>query len=135
MLQKDVKISCFIEYDSENDEYCIYTNLTDDQLSMTLEFADITSSIYDLFYINESYNIYIDEEELLDDIEEGYFNRFLGRPYDNERLDLLLNLQMKMKHRAGICDDSCILCNPDLGTDPFPDFTFNLRVRETEGEG
>ena len=46
----------------------------------------------------------------------------------------MINLRMKMRHQKGICNDSCILCNPDIGDDPFPDFIFDIRNADTEGE-
>jgi len=36
-------------------------------------------------------------------------------------------MRAKMIHQQGLCGHSCIFCNPDLGEDPFPDFTFDVR--------
>lgn len=135
MIQSDIKINCLIN-EEEDDSIIMFINLlTNKGIIVTLEFADITSDLTDLIEINDHYELYEDNDTLIKDLEEGHLNRFLREPQDNERLDLLVNLRMKMRHQEDICNDQCILCNPDIGDDPFPDFIFNIRNADTEGEG
>jgi len=52
MKQIDVKLSCLI--DQDDDQYVLYVNLIDQNLSsVLLEAADITSEVKDYFKINE----------------------------------------------------------------------------------
>jgi phosphopantothenate synthetase len=132
MIQVDTKLSCFIELEGE--EAYIYVNITDNVSIITLEYANITDELNDFIEINKYYELYKDENELIGDLEKGHIQRVLGQPKDDDRLDLISNLRMKMRHKNGTCDDSCILCNPDIGDDPFPDFMFNIRNIDTEGK-
>ena len=133
MIQNNVQLNCFIERESNN--VLIFVNLLDDKLfNMTLQFSDITEEFNDFIQINEHFMLYNDIDDLTTDLEEGHLQRFMGQPKDNERLDLMVNLRMKMKHQKGMCGNSCILCNPDIGDDPFPDFAFDIRNLEPEGE-
>lgn len=134
MIRKDIEANCFIEYDEDADAYLLFINLLFNHKSMTIEYSNITDEMLDFLEINENYNIYNTEEELFEDIESAHFNRFLGEPRDSDRVNLLVNLRMKMRHSNGICGEDCILCNPNIGEDPFPDFTFNIRNIDTEGE-
>ena len=133
MNQSDVKLSSFVE--KEDEQILIFINLTGEKdFSMIIEFADITDEFWDLSEINDHYEIYDNMDDLTLDLEVGHLERFMGLPKDNPKLDLLINLRMKMKHERSICGDQCILCNPDIGDDPFPDFVFNIRNAEPEGE-
>jgi len=132
VIQVDTKLNCFIEF--EGGGAFLYVNLLSDIYSMVLEYADITEEFKDFVEINNHFNLYNGELEIANDLEEGHLRRFLGQPIDNDKLDLMSNLRMKMRHNNGTCNDSCILCNPDIGDDPFPDFTFNIRNIEPEGE-
>lgn len=132
MIQIDAKLSCFIE--EEDDLFLLFVNLSENMSSLTLEYSDITEELHDFFEVNEIFDIYEDENEIIKDLEIGHMDRFLGKPRDNPKLDLMVNLRMKMNHRNGTCGDYCIFCNPDIGEDPFPDFTFNIRNMEPEGE-
>ena len=133
MKQADAKLNCFIDRD-DDDRSFIYINITDDIFNMTLQYADITDKFNEFLEINERFELYSDIDDLILDLEEGFLQRFISQPKDNDRLDLMINLRMKMNHQNGSCKDSCILCNPDIGDDPFPDFTFDIRNAETEGE-
>lgn len=133
MIQNNVKLNCFVE--QEDDSVFIFINLVDDTMfNMTLQFADITKEFRDFEKINEHYLLYEYVDDLITDLENAHLQRFMGQPRDNDKLDLIVNLRMKMKHQSGNCDNACILCNPDIGDDPFPDFTFNIRNMEPEGE-
>ena len=132
MIQIDTKLNCFIEL--EEDRAFIYLNIIDGLFSVTLQYADITDEFNDFIEVNDHFELYDNKDQLISDLEEGHLQRFLGQPKDNDKLDLISNLRMKMKHKNGTCDDSCILCNPDIGDDPFPDFVFNIRNIEPEGE-
>jgi len=101
---------------------------------MTLQFSDITEEINDFVKIDSHYLLYENVNELLGDIELAHLQRFMGQPEDNPKLDLIINLRMKMKHSNGDCGIGCILCNPDIGDDPFPDFTFEINNAESEDE-
>jgi hypothetical protein len=133
VIQVDAKLSCFIELE-EDDRAYIYVNITDNVFSITLEYAEITSEFNDFIEVNKHFELYNDQNELINDLEKGHLQRVLGQPRNNDRLDLMTNLRMKMRHKNGTCGDSCILCNPDMGDDPFPDFMFNIRNIDTEGE-
>lgn len=132
MIQIDTKLSCFIEF--EGGGAFLYVNLLNNLYSLILEYADITEEFNDFIEINSHFNLYKSEIDIAEDLEDGHLKRFLGQPLDNDRLDLMSNLRMKMRHSNGTCGDSCIFCNPDIGDDPFPDFTFNIRNIEPEGE-
>ena len=133
MVQNDVRLNCFIN--REEDGVFLFVSLVDNKMfNMTLQFSDITNEFSDFIEINEHFELYNDIDELVLDLEKGHMQRFMGQPEDNDRLDLMVNLRMKMKHQKGICGNSCILCNPDIGDDPFPDFTFNIRNLEPKGE-
>jgi hypothetical protein len=133
VIQVNAKLSCFIEIE-EDDRAYIYVNITDGIFSITLEYANITDELNDFIEVNKHFNLYKDKGELISDLEKGHLQRVLGQPTDNKKLDLMSNLRMKMRHNNGTCDDSCILCNPNIGDDPFPDFIFNIRNIEPEGE-
>jgi hypothetical protein len=133
MIQVNTTLSCFI--DTEEETTFIYINLINENMfSMTLEYADITDSFNDYARVNDHFSIYDDIKEFKSDLEKGYLERFMGQPRDNARLDLMINLKMKMNHQDGRCEDSCILCNPDMGEDLFPDFTFDIRNADPKGE-
>ena len=132
MKTTNVKLNCFI--DREDDKSSIFINITDDIFNMTLQYADITEKFNEFLEINERFELYDDIDDLVSDLENGLLQRFTSQPESNDRLDLIINLRMKMRHQNGSCGDSCILCNPDIGDDPFPDFTFDIRNAETEGE-
>lgn len=132
MIQVDTKLSCFIEL--EEDMVFIYVNLVNKLSSITLQYSDITEEFNDFIEVNNHFDLYSNKDELINDLEKGHLQRFLGEVENNNRLDLISNLRMKMLHKNGTCKDSCILCNPDIGDDPFPDFMFNIRNIEPEGE-
>ena len=137
MFQCDTDLRCFLEHDIDEEYVSLWISLykkQDGSLINTLEYADITDKYSDFIDINDHYDIYQDTDELDRDIEEGYLARFIDMPRDNPRLDLIFNLRMKMQHQTGSCDNSCILCNPDIGEDPFPDFTFDARNLEPESD-
>ena len=132
MIQVDTKLSCFIEL--EEDMVFLYVNLVNNLSSITLQYTDITEEFNDFIEVNDHFDLYSDQDELINDLEEGHIQRFLGESKNNDKLDLITNLRMKMRHKNGTCDDGCILCNPDIGDDPFPDFMFDIRNVEPEGE-
>lgn len=133
MIQEDAKLSCYI--DIEDDTALIYVTLINSKLqSQILQFADITDILHDFLDIEEHYSLYYDESELMEDIEEAHLQRFMGLPIMNDRLDILSNLRMKMNHHHKLCGDSCILCNPELGTDAFPDFTFDVDMSDPDDD-
>jgi len=133
MIQHDIKLSCFIEF--EDKDAFMYININkEDAFSMTLEYANITEKLNDLLNINEQFKIYDSTEDIIIDLENGFMDRFLGQSKMNNKLDLLINLRMKVNHSNGTCDNDCILCNPDFGDDPFPDFIFDLRTSDIEND-
>ena len=134
MAHINTKLSCFIEQDEDDNSFIFIRLLDEKMFNMTLQFADITDELTDFIQINDHFELYNDISELISDLEDGNLQKFIGRPWINDRLNLLVNLRMKMKHQQSICDGSCILCNPDIGDDPFPDFTFNIKNFEPEGE-
>ncbi len=142
MLSYNTQLNCILDIEEEEDDdddtnqVSLWINLYNDRnkLITTLEYSDITQDYNDFLEINEHYDLYDNIEELGDDIASGYLSRFVNMPRDIPRLDLIINLRMKMQHQTGKCGNSCILCNPDIGDDPFPDFTFDIRNIEPEGE-
>lgn len=132
MKQINTKLNCYIEFEEDKTFICI--NLTNDTLTVTLQYADITTEFNDFIEVNNHFELYDDQDQLTSDLEDGHLQRFLGQSKDNDRLDLMSNLRMKMLHKSGTCDDNCILCNPDIGEDPFPDFMFNIRNIDPKGE-
>lgn len=133
MKQIETKLSCYIT--QEDDRAYLYVTLIDQKMfTMTLQFSDITNEIADFLEINSHYSLYKTADSLVADVEQAHLNRFMGQPKDNPKLDLIVNLRMKMRHRNGNCGVSCILCNPDIGEDPFPDFTFEINNLEPEDE-
>ena len=111
----------------------LYDNMSGTLIN-TLEYADITDKYLDFIDINDHYDVYEDTDDLDKDIEEGYLSRFIGIPKSISRLDLISNLRMKMRHQTGNCGNGCILCNPDIGDDPFPDFIFDVKNLEPESD-
>ena len=135
MQQIDAKLSCYINPSLEDDRILLYVSLIDEKASsIILQFADITKEIEDFMYINEQYEIYPSLEELIEDVEKAHLQRFVNRPQSNQRLDLIMNIRMKIRHNEGVCGNDCILCNPDIGDDPFPDFTFDIVNLDSEDE-
>jgi len=98
-----------------------------------MEFAEVTTEINELFEINKDISLYENEDDLKNDLAEGYLRKFLKEPTDNLKINLLLNIRGKIRHQQQRCANDCIFCNPDLGNDPFPDFTCNLKVLDPEG--
>ena len=131
----NTRVYCFVEHDEDGETSVLITlnKEPNNSLVYTLEYSNITKDYNSFLDINEYYEIYEDLNDLDCDIEKGYLSRFIGAPKDVPRLDLIINLKIKMEHQAGVCEDSCILCNPDLGDDPFPDFTFDIRNMKTKG--
>lgn len=138
MIQDDVKLICSIEFDDNDDDeenIFIYINLINQSgFKMTLEFADITEKFNDFLAANDRFGIYDDIDELISDLELGYFRRFMGILEINKKIDLLINLRMKLLHKKGMCDEECVMCNSDYGTDPFPDFTFDVKAARIEDD-
>lgn len=137
MLSRDARISCYLDSDDDTGRVTLVVSLSSEPEGTpitTLEYADITEEFDDFVEVNNHYDLYKDTEKLKRDIEYAHLTRFMGSPRDIPKLDLITNLRMKMRHQAGNCKDSCILCNPDIGDDPFPDFMFKIKNLEPEGE-
>jgi len=128
-----VKLRCVVDGDDE----LVFAKieLVDelDSIISTMEYADITKHFNDLLKINEEANLYIEDEELKKDLAAGKLARYLGNSEQNQKLDILTTLLARYNHQSGNCKDDCIYCNPDLGTDSFPDFTFKLKNSTSEG--
>ena len=130
----NVQIRCNI-YREDDELVVMKIVLTDKRRYITtLEFADITNDYLEFVEVNNHIELYDSEDELQKELAEAYLNKFLNRSQENTKMDLLVNLRMKMLHQASQCRNNCILCNPDLGDDPFPDFTFDLKNYSPEGE-
>ena len=131
--KENINIKCSVGGDEELT--FVKIELTDnlDNYITTLEYADITNDFDELVEINDQAMIYDDEKQLKEDLAKGKLDRYLGKAQANERLDLLLGLRLKFKHQSGSCGNDCIYCNPDLGNDPFPDFTFVVKNATPEG--
>jgi len=131
---KDLKAVCSVGGDEKTVfiKLDLYNNL---EFITTLEFAEITEEFNELVDINLEMTVYLETDELKKDLANAYLSKFLNESRSTDyKLDLLLNLRMKMKHQEGTCKDNCILCSPDLGDDPFPDFMFEARHADHEGE-
>lgn len=125
----DVKLKCEISITkSESVHLSLYLD------SVLLQFCDITNVYKELVETNTEYEIYDNDAEMLGGLETGYLHRYLERDFEDERLDALVSLRVDMLHRSKKCGGDCILCNPNLGPDPFPDFLFYLNAINPEGE-
>lgn len=130
---QETKLRCIIDGDEEFAYYKIDLLDSNDEVITTLEYSDITEDFKEFLDINKETNIYTNIEELKLDLAQGRLNRFSGKGQGNQRVELLADLLAKYKHQAGSCKNTCIYCNPDLGSDPFPDFVFDLKNSTTEG--
>ena len=131
--KENVNIKCSIGGDEEL--IFIKIELTDvlDNYITTLEYVDITIDFDELVGINDQALIYDDERQIKEDLAKGKLQRYLGQAEANKKLDLLLGLRIKFNHQNGTCKDNCIYCKPELGGDPFPDFTFLVKNSTPEG--
>lgn len=134
MQQVDVKLNCYTTTEEDGSTYLYVTIIDNKMFTLTLQFAEITKEFKDFKLINEQYELYDNNNDLLTDLEQGHLQRFMGQPQSNPKLDLMTNLRMKLRHRNRNCGSGCILCNPDIGDDPFPDFTFDINNAEPEDE-
>jgi len=130
---QNTKLRCVIDGDEEFAYYKIDLLDECDVIITTLEYSDITDDYNDFIIVNKEANIYTDLEELKTDVAQGRLNRFSGKGQGDQRVELLMTLLAKLRHQTGQCKDICIYCNPDLGSDPFPDFTFDLKNSTPEG--
>lgn len=134
MVQSKKAVSLVSAIDGDDDLWFIRLDLFyDDNIISTLEFAEITDEVNDLIAVNKELSLYDNNEDLLKDMAEGHINKYLGIEYNNEKLNLLFNIKAKVKHQQKQCSDGCIFCNPELGIDPFPNFTFNIQLKDPEG--
>lgn len=135
-VKKDVYLSCTI--DGDNDIWFMRLDLMHNDIVLsTLEFADITNEILDLVIINDEIKLYNDVREMVNDIAIGHLNRFAKEiisDNEDEKISLLFNIRAKANHQQKICGNDCIFCNPDLGDDPFPDFTFDAKFMTPKGD-
>lgn len=133
IVNRDMVISC--EVDGKENIYFVRLDLIKEgeQIS-TLEFADITQDFQDLMEANTYFSLYDSPEGLKEDLAKAHLSKFLHEERVSDNLDVLLNLVTKMRHSQGQCKDSCIYCNPDLGDDPLPDFTFEAKRYDAKGE-
>lgn len=113
----------------ENELVFYKVELTDnlDQIITTLEYSDITTFICALKMLNDELKVYNNHEELLQDFAQAKLNRFCDLGAGTDKIEELLAQFAKLRHQNQACEDTCIHCNPDFGTDPFPDFTYKLR--------
>lgn len=133
IANENVELSC--EVDGREDMYFIRVDVMWAQDHIyTLEFADISGEFKDLLEANSNFPIYDNEEDIKKNIAEVHLARILNRDSEDKKLNMLYGLVSKMKHSQAMCKDDCIYCNPDLGTDPVPDFTFEVKNYEHKGE-
>lgn len=129
----DIELACVI--DGDEDLTFIRTDLLNSGEHLTtLEYSDITSYYKELLDISDKLSLFESEDQLKASIINAQLLKFLNEERDDSKFDLLLNIKMKARHQAGTCEGNCILCNPDLGDDPFPDFTFDVKFFDPEGE-
>lgn len=131
--KESINLKCTV--DGDDDITFIKVELVDllGSYITTLEYADITNEFEELCEINDQALIYDDDEQIKKDLARGKLDRVLGNSKAKERLDLLTGLKAKFEHQSGACKDGCIYCNPELGQDPFPDFTFIAKNALPEG--
>lgn len=133
IANKEVTLSC--EVDGKEDMFFIRLDLIQmDEHIATLEFADITKDVQDLLEANKFFSLYENHEDIKKDLADAHLCRFLNEERGSSNLDILFNLVAKMRHSQGVCKDSCIYCNPDLGDDPIPDFTFEAKHYDAKSE-
>lgn len=130
---ENTKLRCLVD----GNEKLVYfkIDLLDNlnQIITTLEYSEITKYFNELLLINEENKIYTDLEELKADFSQAKLNRFLNKGKGNQKLENLFELVAKIKHQSGDCKDDCGFCNPDLGTDFLPDFNFEMKNSDPEG--
>jgi hypothetical protein len=130
---ENTKLRCLIG----GDEKLIYIkiDLLDglNQIITTLEYSEITKYFNELLIVNEENKAYDNLEELKTDLSQARLYRFLNKGKGNQKLENMVELVAKIKHQNGDCKDDCVFCNPDLGTDHFPDFNFSIKNNEPEG--
>lgn len=129
----EINILCTIDGDSEL-KFIRMDLCNGDRHITTLEYSDITSEYAEMLDVNSQANIFSSTQELETSLVNAQILKFLGEQRNDPKLDLLLNIRMKMNHQQGRCSNGCIMCNPDLGDDPFPDFTFDTKFCEPKGE-
>lgn len=132
-FEEITRLACHVNGDEDLVYYRIDLLSEFGEAITTLEYADITDDFNDLLSANKEMNIYSDIEDLKKDLAQAKLNRYVGKGQGNQRIELMVGLVAKLKHQTGICKDTCIYCNPDLGSDPFPDFTFDIKNLPTEG--
>jgi len=133
IVNKEITLSC--EVDGEEDMFFIRLDLVQmDEHVATLEFADISKDFQDLVEANTFFSLYESPDSIKKDLADAHISRFLNEERGSENLDILYNLVNKMRHSQGRCKDSCIYCNPDLGDDPLPDFTFEAKNYDAKSE-
>jgi len=132
-VSHSVELSCVIDGDEEL--VFIRTDLiSKGEHITTLEYSDITTYYRELLDISSKITLFDSEDELKTSIASAQLLKFLNKDRDDSKLNLLLNIRMKAKHQASACNGNCILCEPDLGDDPFPDFTFDVKFFDPKGE-
>ena len=132
-IVENTKLRCIID----GDEKLVYMkiDLLDylNSVITTLEYADITKEFNEFLIVNEEVKSYNNVEDLKKDLAQARLNRFVSNNKGSDKLEYIVELVAKSKHQSGGCKNDCVYCNPDLGSDPFPDFNFNVRNSEPEG--
>lgn len=131
---KSIVLSC--EVDGKEDMFFVRLDLVNatNDIVCNIEFADITNDVKDLLEANQHFLLYEGVEEIKSDLANAHLSKFLNEDRESQKLDVLFNLVNKMRHSQGVCKDGCIHCNPDLGEDPLPDFTFGVKKYDVENK-
>ena len=127
------KLACCVDGDEELIYYRIDLLDEFDAIISTMEYADITQDYKEILKVNEEAQLYFDMNQLKRDLAQAKLNRYMGKGQGKQEVEILITLTAKLKHQNGECKETCIYCNPDLGADPFPDFTFAVKNSTPEG--
>jgi hypothetical protein len=129
-IDENIKIRCFC---GGEDPIYYKVELLDElnKPITTLEYADISVFIFALETINTELKIYTDPHEIKLDFSKAKLNRFLRGARGSEKIEELMWHLSKINHQNQMCNDPCLHCNPEISSDPMPDFVFGLKNDES----
>lgn len=134
MIQVHENVEAVCTIDGDNELYYIRLDIVHcGTRIMSLKFAEITNEVNELLLLNEDVGLFATADELKTDLAKNNLKKFLGENTVNSKITLLFAIRAKIKHQEQKCAIDCIYCNPDLGEDPFPDFTINAELLEPKG--
>ena len=133
LVSENIKLVCVVYGDEELTYYKLELRDELNNAITTLEYADITKQFNDLLELNKEANLYINEAELKKELAQGKLNKYVGKTAYTQRLLVLVDLLVKIKHQSGQCENNCHICNPNIENDAYLDFTFGIKSSLIQG--